>query len=34
MESLASEVARFAIHMTIVNPGFFRSALLANESTT
>ena len=34
MESLAAEVARFGIHTTIVNPGFFRSALLTNESTT
>jgi NAD(P)-dependent dehydrogenase (short-subunit alcohol dehydrogenase family) len=34
MESLAAEVARFGIHTTIVNPGFFRSALLTTESTT
>src|SRR5256712_11691538 len=34
MESLAAEVARFGIRTTIVNPGFFRSALLTNESTT
>src|SRR5438132_2977424 len=34
MESLAAEVARFGMHTTIVNPGFFRSALLTNESTT
>jgi len=34
MESLAAEVARFGIHTTVVDPGFFRSALLTNESTT
>src|SRR2546430_9976340 len=34
MESLAAEVARVGIQTTIVNPGFFRSALLTNESTT
>jgi NAD(P)-dependent dehydrogenase (short-subunit alcohol dehydrogenase family) len=31
MESLAAEVARFGIHTTIVNPGFFRSALLTTS---
>jgi hypothetical protein len=34
MESLAAEVAPFGIHTTIVNPGFFRTELLTNESTT
>ena len=33
MESLAPEVAPFGIHVTIVNPGFFRTELLTNEST-
>jgi NAD(P)-dependent dehydrogenase (short-subunit alcohol dehydrogenase family) len=33
MESLASEVEPFGIHTTIVNPGFFRTELLTNEST-
>jgi NAD(P)-dependent dehydrogenase (short-subunit alcohol dehydrogenase family) len=33
MESLAPEVAPFGIHATIVNPGFFRTELLTNEST-
>jgi NAD(P)-dependent dehydrogenase (short-subunit alcohol dehydrogenase family) len=33
MESLRPEVAPFGIHTTIVNPGFFRTELLTNEST-
>jgi NAD(P)-dependent dehydrogenase (short-subunit alcohol dehydrogenase family) len=33
MESLAPEVEPFGIHTTIVNPGFFRTALLTREST-
>jgi len=34
MESLQPEVAPFGISTTIVNPGFFRTELLAQESTT
>ena len=34
MESLHSEVAPFGIYTTIVNPGFFRTELLTQESTT
>src|SRR5438874_4684317 len=34
MESLAPEVAPFGIHTTIANPGFFRTELLTNESTS
>jgi NAD(P)-dependent dehydrogenase (short-subunit alcohol dehydrogenase family) len=34
MESLHTEVAPFGIHTTIVNPGFFRTELLTQESTT
>ncbi len=34
MESLAPEVAPFGIHTTIVNPGFFRTELLTQESAT
>jgi NAD(P)-dependent dehydrogenase (short-subunit alcohol dehydrogenase family) len=34
MESLAPEVAPFGIHATVVNPGFFRTELLTNESTS
>jgi NAD(P)-dependent dehydrogenase (short-subunit alcohol dehydrogenase family) len=34
MESLAPEVAPFGIHTTTVNPGFFRTELLTNESTS
>ena len=34
MESLHSEVAPFGIHTTIVDPGFFRTALLTKESAT
>jgi NAD(P)-dependent dehydrogenase (short-subunit alcohol dehydrogenase family) len=33
MESLALEVASFGIHTTVVNPGFFRTELLTQEST-
>jgi NAD(P)-dependent dehydrogenase (short-subunit alcohol dehydrogenase family) len=33
IESLAPEVEPFGIHTTIVNPGFFRTELLTNEST-
>jgi NAD(P)-dependent dehydrogenase (short-subunit alcohol dehydrogenase family) len=33
MESLAPEVEPFGINTTIVNPGFFRTELLTNEST-
>ena len=33
MESLPPEVAPFGIHTTIVNPGFFRTELLTEEST-
>jgi NAD(P)-dependent dehydrogenase (short-subunit alcohol dehydrogenase family) len=32
MESLRPELAPFGIHTTIVNPGFFRTALLTKES--
>jgi NAD(P)-dependent dehydrogenase (short-subunit alcohol dehydrogenase family) len=34
MESLAPEIAPFGIHTTIINPGFFRTELLTNESTS
>jgi NAD(P)-dependent dehydrogenase (short-subunit alcohol dehydrogenase family) len=34
MESLQPEVAPFGIHTTIVNPGFFRTELLTQESTS
>jgi NAD(P)-dependent dehydrogenase (short-subunit alcohol dehydrogenase family) len=34
MESLAPEVEPFGIHITIVEPGFFRTELLEPESTT
>jgi NAD(P)-dependent dehydrogenase (short-subunit alcohol dehydrogenase family) len=34
MASLHPEVAPFGIHTTLVNPGFFRSQLLSEESTT
>lgn len=34
MEALAEELAPFGITTTIVNPGFFRTQLLADESTT
>ena len=33
-EALQPEVAPFGIHTTIVNPGFFRTELLTQESTT
>jgi NAD(P)-dependent dehydrogenase (short-subunit alcohol dehydrogenase family) len=33
-EALQPEVAPFGIHTTIVNPGFFRTELLTEESTT
>jgi NAD(P)-dependent dehydrogenase (short-subunit alcohol dehydrogenase family) len=33
MESLAAEIAPFGIHATVVNPGFFRTELLTEEST-
>ena len=34
MESLRVEVAPFGIHATIVNPGFFRTELLTEQSTS
>lgn len=34
MEALQGEVAPFNIHTTIVNPGFFRTELLTQESAT
>ena len=34
MESLHVEVAPFGINTTIVNPGFFRTKLLTEQSTT
>jgi NAD(P)-dependent dehydrogenase (short-subunit alcohol dehydrogenase family) len=34
IESLRPEVAPFGIHTTIVNPGFFRTELLTEESTS
>src|SRR4051794_15682246 len=33
MESLAPELEPFGIHTTVVNPGFFRTTLLTQEST-
>ena len=33
MESLQAEVAPFGMHTTIVNPGFFRTELLTEQST-
>ena len=33
MEALRAEVAPFGIHTTIVNPGFFRTELLTEQST-
>jgi NAD(P)-dependent dehydrogenase (short-subunit alcohol dehydrogenase family) len=33
MEALRAEVAPFGIHTTIVNPGFFRTDLLSEQST-
>ena len=34
MESLSAEIAPFGIHTTIVNPGFFRTELLTDHSTS
>jgi NAD(P)-dependent dehydrogenase (short-subunit alcohol dehydrogenase family) len=34
MESLRVEVAPFGIHATVVNPGFFRTELLTEQSTS
>lgn len=34
MESLRAEVAPFGIHATVVNPGFFRTELLTENSTS
>src|SRR5213075_63373 len=34
MESLQPEVAPFGIHTTIVNPGFFRTELLTEQSAS
>jgi NAD(P)-dependent dehydrogenase (short-subunit alcohol dehydrogenase family) len=34
MDSLAAEVAPFGIHTTVVNPGFFRTELLTQESAS
>ena len=34
MESLAAELAPFGINTTIVNPGFFRTELLTEQSTS
>ena len=34
MESLRAEVAPFGIHATVVNPGFFRTELLTEHSTS
>ena len=33
MESLQAEVAPFGINTTVVNPGFFRTELLTEQST-
>jgi NAD(P)-dependent dehydrogenase (short-subunit alcohol dehydrogenase family) len=33
MESLRAEIAPFGIHATVVNPGFFRTELLTEQST-
>ena len=33
MDALHAEVARFGITTTVVNPGFFRTELLTDEST-
>jgi NAD(P)-dependent dehydrogenase (short-subunit alcohol dehydrogenase family) len=33
MESLNAEIAPFGIHTTVVNPGFFRTELLTEQST-
>jgi NAD(P)-dependent dehydrogenase (short-subunit alcohol dehydrogenase family) len=34
MESLRAEVAPFGIHVTVINPGFFRTELLTEQSTS
>jgi NAD(P)-dependent dehydrogenase (short-subunit alcohol dehydrogenase family) len=34
MESLGVEIAPFGIHTTVVNPGFFRTELLTDQSTS
>jgi NAD(P)-dependent dehydrogenase (short-subunit alcohol dehydrogenase family) len=34
MEALRAEVAPFGIHTTVVNPGFFRTELLSEQSTS
>ena len=34
MESLHAEIAPFGIHTTVVNPGFFRTELLTEQSTS
>ena len=34
MDALRAEVAPFGIHTTIVNPGFFRTELLTEQSTS
>jgi NAD(P)-dependent dehydrogenase (short-subunit alcohol dehydrogenase family) len=33
MEALAAEIAPFGIHATVINPGYFRTELLSEEST-
>ena len=33
MESLRAEIATFGIHATVINPGFFRTELLTEQST-
>jgi NAD(P)-dependent dehydrogenase (short-subunit alcohol dehydrogenase family) len=33
MEALSAEIAPFGIHTTVVNPGYFRTELLTQEST-
>ena len=34
MESLVPEIAPFGIRTMLVEPGFFRTELLSNDSTT
>jgi NAD(P)-dependent dehydrogenase (short-subunit alcohol dehydrogenase family) len=34
MESLSVEIAPFGIHTTVINPGFFRTELLTDQSTS
>ncbi len=34
MESLQAEIAPFGIRTTVVNPGFFRTELLTDQSTS